>query len=290
MPELPEVETVRMQLEKHLVGQMLARIEVIKNKSLQGDQQAAGGRKITAVRRLGKMLVLDLSGKYCLAVHFKMSGQLILDQKSHGTALGKRITGGHPTEDWVRNLPGIHTRVIFYFQNGDVMYFNDQRMFGWVKVLRDAELANMAFVQKLGPEPWAITADRFYELIHRKNKPIKIVLMDQDIVSGVGNIYANDGLWEARVSPQCKANSLTQSQSAAILIGTIKVLKEGIRYGGATAADAKYINLDGLGGTYQEHFRTYAREGQPCLRRDGGVIIKTTLGGRGTFYCPECQK
>lgn len=285
MPELPEVETVRIQLAKCLIGQTITRIDVVKQKLMHGDPELMIGQKVVAVRRLGKMLVIDLSGEYCLAIHFKMSGQLILDQKS-----AVRIVGGHPTEDWVGKLPGKHTRVVFSFKSGDVMYFNDQRMFGWVKVLRDKELDKLSFVKNLGPEPWDITDANFYLRIKSKKKPIKVVLMDQDIISGVGNIYANDGLWEAGVNPSRRANTLTENEAGKVLKGVVKVLREGIKYGGATAADAKYINLRGMGGKYQDHFRTYAREGQSCLRGDGGMIKKITLGGRGTYFCPECQK
>lgn len=285
MPELPEVETVKIQLAKCLIGQTITGIEVVKQRSVHGDPELVIGQKIIAVRRLGKMLVIDLSGDYCLAIHFKMSGQLILDQKS-----ALRIVGGHPTEDWVGKLPGKHTRVVFSFGSEDVMYFNDQRMFGWVKVMRDKELDKLSFVKNLGPEPWDITDVNFYLWIKSKKKPIKVALMDQDIISGVGNIYANDGLWEAGVNPNRRANTLTENEAGKVLKGVVKVLREGIKYGGATAADAKYINLRGMGGKYQDHFRTYAREGRSCLRGDGGMIKKITLGGRGTYFCPECQK
>lgn len=285
MPELPEVEIVRRQLEKCLVGQTISRFEVVKPRSLHGDLKRVIGQKIVASRRLGKMLVIDLSGNYCLAIHFKMSGQLILDQKS-----APRIVGGHPTEDWVGKLPGAHTRVIFYFKSGDVMYFNDQRMFGWVKILEGSELADLPFVKKLGPEPWDIGDAKFYNLIKKRKKPIKLVMMDQAVVSGVGNIYANDGLWEAKIDPRRNASELISTEIAAIREGIIKVLQAGIKYGGATATDAKYLDLGGMGGKYQEHFRTYAREGEECRRGDGGIINKVILGGRGTYFCPVCQR
>jgi formamidopyrimidine-DNA glycosylase len=163
-------------------------------------------------------------------------------------------------------------------------------MFGWVKIMEYAELKKMKFVQNMGPEPWDISAKQFYARVQRKNRAIKVVLMDQDVMSGVGNIYANDGLWEAGIKPERKASSLSEEEAAAVLAGVIKVLEEGIKYGGASAADQKYLNLDGLGGKYQEHFRTYDRTGEACRRDDGGDIEKVTLGGRGTYFCPVCQK
>ena len=113
--------------------------------------------------------------------------------------------------------------------------------------------------------------------------------MDQTVLSGVGNIYANDACWEAKVNPRRLAYTLTAKQYKELYKGVIRVLEEGIRYGGATAADAKYIDLHGLGGHYQEHFRVYDREGELCLRDDEGIIHRFALGGRGTYFCPVCQ-
>ena len=306
MPELPEIETVRLQLQKHLVGEEIARLEKLHAKSVQGNLRLVEGKKITAIERKGKMLVIDLEKDICLAIHFKMSGQLILvTQPSHKASAGNesvkrkagsrkdeiknRIVGGHPSEDWLGKLPSKHTRAVFHLKSGDTMYFNDQRIFGWVKILSKKELEELPFVKDLGPEPWDLSDSQFYKLISSRKKAIKLVLMDQSIISGVGNIYANDALWEANIHPQTAANKLKPEETKELRIGLIKVLKEGIKYGGATAADAKYIDLDGLGGHYQDHFRVYDREGKNCLRRDDGVIKKVTLGGRGTYYCPKCQ-
>lgn len=288
MPELPEIETVKLQLLKHLVGQTLTRLEKLHPKSVIGDPKKVVGKKVTGIERLGKMLVIDLEGDWELAIHFKMSGQLILIHQKGKTE--ERIGGGHPTADWLGSLPSKHTRAIVHFDSGDSMYFNDQRIFGWIKVLSRSELVALPFVQNLGKEPWDVTEVAFYQLLNKRKKPIKVLLMDQAVLSGVGNIYANDALWEAKIHPSRLANTITPNESASLRAGLIKVLKEGIKYGGATAADAKYINLHGMGGTYQKHFRTYDREGEACHRKDGGVIKKTVLGGRGTYFCPVCQK
>ena len=317
MPELPEIETVKLQLQKYLVGQKLVELERLHPKSVQGDIVLVQSKKVTGVRRFGKMLVIDLAGRRLprlrqtadprndesalhLAIHFKMSGQLILvksdkrkaisKERNLGSALKNRIVGGHPTEDWLGKLPSKHTRAIFHFSSGDTMNFNDQRIFGWVKIVSSSQLAEDSYIKNLGPEPWDITDGQFYEKVHKRKKPIKILLMDQNVISGVGNIYANDGLGEARISPETSAAALTLEQTSVLRKGLIKVLKEGIKYGGATASDAKYIDLQGLGGHYQEHFRTYDRTGEKCLRSDGGIIKKTVLGGRGTYFCPKCQK
>lgn len=295
MPELPEIETVRLQLQKHLVGQTFDQVEQRHKKSLQGESEAILGKKITGIDRKGKMLIINVEKGLHLAIHFKMSGQLILVRsvKRKGERsdeeIKNRIVGGHPTEDFTGPLPSKHTRVVFYFKGGDVMYFNDQRIFGWVKILSQKQLQELPFLQKLGPEPWDITDAELFRLITKRKKAVKLVLMDQEVLSGVGNIYANDALWEARIHPTRLSKTVREEDCKRLRQAIIKVLKEGIKFGGATAADAKYIDLNGLGGHYQEHFRVYDRTDKVCLRRDGGNIKKILLGGRGTYFCPICQ-
>jgi formamidopyrimidine-DNA glycosylase len=296
MPELPEIETIKLQLQKVLVGLEIDYIEQLHPKSLQGDATLISGKKITQIRRFGKMLVIDLSDKLHLAIHFKMSGQLILVKnleskvKSVRDDIHKRIAGGHPSGDWIGKLPSKHTRAIFHFKSGDALYFNDQRIFGWVKISNTKELENMPFIQKLGKEPWDLSDDEFHELFVRRKKAVKHVLMDQELLSGVGNIYANDALWEAKIHPERQSQSLDKKETSVLRKCIIKVLKEGIKYGGATASDEKYMNLDGLGGHYQDHFRVYDREGKKCLRNDKGVVKKIVLGARGTYFCLVCQR
>jgi formamidopyrimidine-DNA glycosylase len=179
--------------------------------------------------------------------------------------------------------------VIFHLDQGD-LFFNDQRLFGWVIIDSTFNIDHLPFIKNLGPEPFEIDKDKFLKILSPLKKPIKLALMDQTVISGVGNIYANDACWEAKVNPRRLANTLTRKQYEDLYTGLVKVLKEGIKYGGATAADAKYIDLHGLGGHYQDHFRTYDREGEECLREDGGIIHKFSLGGRGTYMCPKCQE
>ena len=286
MPELPEIETIRLQLGKVLPGKKIVRMEVRGAKTVQGDSKLVEGKKITGVRRRAKVLIVDLEGGMAVAFHFKMTGQLILDQDNDGKTWEDRVVGGHPTEDYENPMPSKHTRVIFKLDHG-TLYFNDQRMFGWVKIGRREEIEQEKFLQSLGPEPFDITADDFVKRIAKSKKPIKLVLMDQEVIAGVGNIYANDALWEARVDPKRPAYTLTAKQYSELHKGLKKVLNEGIKYGGASYSD--YVNAHGLGGKYQEHFRTYGREGQECLRGDGGIVHKFVLGGRGTYYCPACQ-
>ncbi len=283
MPELPEIETVKLQLQKILVGKKIVSVDVKSFKSVIGNAKTIEGKKVKAINRRAKVLLIDMEGDVDIAFHFKMTGQLVYIEN------GKRVVGGHPTEDFVGKLPSAHTRAIIKFEHG-TLYFNDQRLFGWMRIDNKAKIAALPFLQSLGPEPFDINDKEFIDRVTKSKRPIKLVLMDQTVISGVGNIYANDSLWEAQMHPNTPAHAISSDRLRKLYTGLIKVLSEGIKYGGATAADAKYIDLHGLGGHYQDHFRTYDRTGLKCLRNDGGIIKKYVLGGRGTYYCPKCQQ
>jgi len=265
MPELPEIETIKLQLLKELPGLKITAVEVLSPKILRGDKNLLIRKKIIGIERKAKVLIFDLEDDVSMAFHFKMTGQLIL--------------GGQPNP---------HTRVIFKLNKG-TLYFNDQRLFGWVIVGQKSEIDNLPFLKNLGPEPFEIGKDKFIAIFKKPKKAIKLAIMDQKLLSGVGNIYANDALWEAKINPRIPCYKLSESKLGLLFEKTKLVLKEGIKYGGATAADAKYIDLHGLGGHYQDHFRVYDREGLPCLRCKT-KIEKFVMGGRGTYWCPECQK
>jgi formamidopyrimidine-DNA glycosylase len=293
MPELPEIETVKLQLQKILPGKTISKIEVLKPKSFIGDVTLAQGKKITGVERRAKLLLIDLEDAHVLAFHFKMTGQLIYETEKARKAfpvLIDRIAGGHPTKDFAGPLPSSHTRIIFNFSDGGKLYFNDQRMFGWARIMNPEELGKFAFLQKLGPEPFDIDTKKFREIFSKMKKPIKLALLDQEKISGIGNIYANDALWEAGINPKMASNKLTSAQLDRLFEKVKVVLREGIKYGGATASDSKYIDVYGLGGHYQDHFRVYDQKGQACQRHDGGIIEKFAMGGRGTYFCPKCQE
>ncbi len=279
MPELPEIETVKLQLGKVLPGQKLTKVTLNNNRTVKGDIQHLVGKTVVGVNRKGKVLLIDFGDGTELGFHFKMTGQLIYEGTKAQSGKGaERIVGGHPTEDFVNKMPSGHTRVIFEFEKGK-LFFNDQRLFGWIEV-------NPKFVDKLGPEPFEITPDEFAVRMGKTRKPVKVAIMEQEIISGVGNIYANDALWEARINPSTPVNQLSIDQLHILLEKIVLVLNEGIKYGGATYDD--YLDLHGAGGHYQEHFRTYKQDGKPC-KRCGSVIVKSVIGGRGTYYCPECQ-
>lgn len=281
MPELPEIETVKLQLQKVLTGLTLQKIEVRNYPTVQGNAKSLEGQQVIGIRRRAKVLIIDFTSHLSMAFHFKMTGQLIY---VNGDV---RIAGGHPTEDFVGQLPSVHTRAIFEFSQG-MLYFNDQRLFGWVKIGKTEDINELKFLQNLGPEPFDVSPADFVVRVSKSRRPIKVVIMDQEVLSGVGNIYANDALWEAEINPKTPAAQVPAAKLEVLLEKIKLVLTEGIKYGGATAADAKYIDLHGLGGHYQDHFRTYDRTGKPCLRCKT-PITRIELAGRGTYFCSQCQ-
>lgn len=288
MPELPEVETIRIGLQNKIVGLKITDFEVRLAKIFQGDVKDVVGSKIENIRRRAKILIIDLDNGKSLIIHLKLTGQLVYHQ--NGSPAGGSATFGHPIPYAGTTLPAKTTHAIFSFNNGGVLYFNDMRKFGYIKLVKTSEVENLKVMQEFGPEPFTpgFTLGKFKEILLKRNKPAKLVLMDQAIIAGVGNIYANEALFLAKIHPNRKASELTSGDIEKLYKYLLQVLKEGIRYGGSS--ENSYINALGEKGTMQEHFRAYSRQGENCPNRCGGIIKRITLGGRGTFYCPICQR
>jgi len=271
MPELPEVETIRTGLEKHLIGHRILGVDVNVAKIFpQGKEKLVGG-KVVFVRRLGKVLIVDLDNGFSFLIHLKLTGQVIF------------ASTGFP------NQPNKFTHVVFELDKGGKLFFNDSRKFGWIKVEKTTDVAKEAFVAKLGPEPLRdLTLERFAKLLSASRRPIKILLLDQTKMSGVGNIYANDALWLAKLDPRRPANGLAPKEAETLFGAILKVLKDGIKYQGAS--DQWYVTAEGTKGSYQEHFLAYGTQGRLCVRCGKAKMQKFFLGGRGTYACPVCQK
>ena len=289
MPELPEVETIRRQLEKYLVGHKITQVEVRYRKKFEGEEKNLINGKMKQVRRFGKVISIDLDNDYSCVIHIKLTGQLIYrGPKLKDTSfLSKKVIGG---------LDGKHTHVIFHLDARAKLYFNDVRKFGWIKVVKTKDVEETPFIKKLGPEPKvapglsvqaALTLELFRNILSKTSRPVKIVLMDQEKIGGVGNIYANDALWLARISPRRSANSLSLSEQNNLYDAILKVLKEGLKRGGAS--ELAYVTPDGKEGSYQEHSLAYGKDEEPCLRCHKAKFEKFFLGGRGTYFCPVCQ-
>ncbi len=281
MPELPEVETVRLFLDQHILGKTISKIEILSPKSFIGDPKAVEGQKIISTSRLGKQLSLHLKNGLILLFHLKMTGQVIYGD----------VSLGHPTplHSFSEGWPSKSTRVIFTFSDKTKVFFNDQRKFGWVKVLNNDELVE--FQQNIGIDVLSpdFTDKYFYQKLQSSSRSVKLVLLDQSKFAGIGNIYDNDALFLSKINPTIPSNKITQKTAKIIRQNLIDLMKESLFHGGSTAKDNKYIHPDGTKGEHQYHFRVYQRSGEPCLVCQT-PIKRIKIGGRGTFFCPNCQK
>lgn len=282
MPELPEVETIRRGLESVLKKSVVKNTTVFCEKSFIGDPEDLTGRGIYSIRRMGKCLLFVMTGKVTVMVHLRMTGQLIYRG-------AKDFAGGHPSENFVSELPNKQTRVMMEFEDGGVLYFNDQRKFGFFKVVPTAELINDKFLRSLGPEPWRMDAEEFFERIaKRKGSSIKAVLLDQKVICGLGNIYADEALFESGIDPRRLCGTITEEEAEQLLLAAREVMERSIEAGGSTMAT--YVKPDGSRGNYLDKFaQVFGREGKECVRC-GGEIEKIRVAGRGTHFCPRCQK
>ncbi len=288
MPELPEVETVRRGLAELLPGRVVARAVVFDSpKSFPNApadvEQFLYGARVTAVRRRAKVLMIDLDTRYSLVVHLKMTGQLIFRG-------AQSFAGGHPNDSLIGKLPDRSTRVQIDFVDGSRLFFNDQRKFGWVKLLPTDEVKNLPFMQKVGPEPLDpnTRAEDFIQRIRRRqNSMIKPAFLDQAVIAGVGNIYADEALWAARIHPQTRVRNVSDQQLNTLFNELRHILQLSIDQGGST--DKNYVDAEGRKGNYLTFAHVFRREGQACHRHPDQEIIKLKVGGRGTHICPVCQ-
>lgn len=288
MPELPEVETVRAGLQALLPNKIIASESHDWPKSFPNTQadvdQFLLGAAILQVRRRAKVLLIDLSSEYTLVTHLKMTGQLVF------VADNTRFGAGHPNDSLVGNLPDKSTRVTLGFSDGSQLFFNDQRKFGWMKMYPTVEVPNIDFMQKVGPEPLddSFTTEVLFDrLQRRKSTSIKAALLDQTVLAGVGNIYADESLWGAKIHPATLVKYLSEKQIALLHKELQFVLNLAIEQGGSS--NHTYVNAEGKKGSYMHFARVFRRDGQACPRC-GSVIEKSKVAGRGTHTCPVCQK
>ena len=282
MPELPEVETIRRGLDKFIVGQTIKKVHILCEKSFRGDQKYLEDQKIVKIDRRGKALLIQLANKMWMMIHLRMTGQLIYvgDEK---------FAAGHPDGGFTEKMPGRHTRVYFDFADGTQLFFNDQRKFGFIAVMDELGIASDSFLTKLGPEPWDMEPDAFFEMLQRhKKSPVKAVVLDQSNIAGVGNIYADEGCYYAGILPWRCCGDIERDEADKLLEGLATVMQRSIDSGGSTMKD--YVRADGTKGSYLEKFaQVFRREGLECPRC-GGIIEKTRAAGRGTHFCKGCQK
>lgn len=272
MPELPEVEIIKKGLQEKIVGRKIIDVVYDAPKMLQPNPKtvlaAVIGTKIVKVDRRAKLILIYLSNGNILVIHLKLTGRLIVRRKKASS------------DDW--------QHVVFKFDE-DELRFCDLRKFGFVRlVIDEKELGGI--LSEFGPEPLTseFTKEKLGEILGKTTKPVKIALIDQAKIAGVGNIYANEALFWAGIHPGVKSNRLSDDQIASLYGALNKVLKEGIKYRGATENDRAFRDIEGNPGSFQEHFAVYQREGEKCVKC-GTKVERIKLGGRGTFFCPKCQ-
>jgi len=287
MPELPEVETVRRGLAELIVGKSIQTVSYDTARSFPNHQASVNqfmiGADVVAVRRRAKVLIIDLSTDYSLVIHLKMTGQLVYIKDSD------RFGAGHPSGSLTGKLPDKSTRVEVTFKDASKLFFNDQRKFGWMRLLPTVEVPEIDFMKKVGPEPLedSFLLSDFKERFKRKRRSnIKAALLDQTVIAGVGNIYADESLWYAKINPERKVESLSGVELKKLYEGVRYTMKLSIEKGGST--DKNYVNAKGEKGSYLQFAEVFRREGEACSRCKS-EIIKTRVAGRGTHFCPQCQ-
>jgi len=299
MPELPEVEIIRLGLQRLIVQKTVDQVHNYTSpKSFPNSDadvsQFLLGASISSVRRRAKVLLIELSSGYTLMVHLKMTGQLVYIQEGHAPNAKRvnsslRFGGGHPSDSLVGELPDRTTREHIEFSDGSRLYFNDLRKFGWMKLLPTAAVPEIDFMKKVGPEPLEadFTAQDFIARIRRHSgTTVKAAILDQTVLAGVGNIYADESLWGAHIHPASRVRDLNDKQLARLLEQIKYVLKLSIEKGGST--DKNYVDAEGKKGSYLKFANVFRLEGEPCPRC-GTTIEKIRVAGRGTHVCPVCQ-
>ncbi len=304
MPELPEVELLKRQLARAVVGKRVKSVIVKVNSLFGGEQNDLFRATITRVSRRHKLLILSLSNGKVLIIHLKMTGQLVFARAGQGRANSTQIieqgfVGGHPDRAYTDRPPHKYTHIILEFSDRSKLYYNDLRKFGWWRVIdgrktksQSGQSALEQVINQFAPEPLGkdFTLDHFKRALKRKAKStIKQALMDeQKVVAGVGNIYSDETLFCARVNPRRRCRDLSERKIAAIFRCIPKVLKESIVAGGTSFSN--FIHLQGQKGDFYQQARVYGKAGKNCRRKDGGLIERVTIGNRSSHFCPICQK
>ncbi len=269
MPELPEVETVRNTLKKYVINKKISHIDIYWNNIIVGDnnefKQKLLGQVIHDVERYGKFLVFILDTDV-LVSHLRMEGKYFINNIA----------------DPILN----HTHVIFTFDDQSQLRYNDVRKFGTMEVIDKQQYLSLPPLSKLGKEPFKLTAMELFDKIKNKSIAIKTVLLDQSIISGLGNIYVNEVLFYCKINPQTPSKFITIDQCENIIVNSITVLNKAIALGGTTIDT---FDSNGIHGKFQNHLLVHGKEKENCVNC-GSKIEKTFVNGRGTYYCPICQK
>ena len=321
MPELPEVQTIADDLNKKVLGRKITGVwldwpklinllenkkgilRLIKKPALKDFEKVIKGKKILKAHRKAKNILIDLSGGFMMLIHQKMTGHLLVgkwsirkaqlspsargirkrpyEYKEEVVALEPKSIAGDPYNRFVH--------VIFYLSDGNMLALSDMRKFAKIILGKKEDMENLPELKELGPEPLdpSFKADEFIRLISSKTGKIKQVLMDQKVISGIGNIYSDDILWLAKLNPFKPANKISEIKLKGLFKSIRTILNKAIKLRGSSISD--FRDTSGKKGGYGNVMLVYQREGEKCLRNDGGIIVRKKIGGRSTCYCPVCQ-
>lgn len=285
MPELPEVETIRRDLENQLLNKKITDIDIMHKKTVRNSPafftRNLKGRHIRAVQRVGKLVIFEISNNSYLLVHLKMTGQLIYKKGS------TVVAGGHSDEDIDFNLPNRHTRVHITFKDGSSLFFNDMRIFGYMKIVneKDKEIER----GKFGIEPLTdnFVFNGFERIFKNRKTNLKAILLNQKLIAGLGNIYVDEVCFDCGVRPNRLVNTLSVTEIKSLFKSIEKILRKAIENRGTTFNN--YVDASGNKGNFVKYLRVYGRGGEDCTRCKN-VLTKIKLAGRGTVFCEMCQK
>ena len=287
MPELPEIQTIVNDLNKTVLNKKIKRVEIRLFKIVKGNNKDFGNtlknNSFQKISRWGKFIIIQLTqGNKYLIVHLRMTGQIIYLHKN------KIIVGGHSGEDNQFDLPHKQTHLIIYFQDQSKLFYNDQRQFGFWQIVNQEGLKELE--DKLGLDPLddEFTLLSFKKLFQNVKGNIKAFLLNQKHVAGLGNIYVDESLFKAYISPTRKINTLTAKEIEKLYKAIKNILNLSIKYRGTTFNN--YVDAQGRQGQFIKFLKVYKKEGQKCSRCGKGTIKKIKVAGRGTRYCPYCQK
>ncbi|MFA5184200.1 MAG: bifunctional DNA-formamidopyrimidine glycosylase/DNA-(apurinic or apyrimidinic site) lyase [Patescibacteria group bacterium] len=296
MPELPEVETIRRDLAACALGRRISAVNILSPKIASHPaaffKKSLVGRRLTGLARRGKLLILSLSpartGIAYLLIHLKMTGQLIYQDKQSRVAGGHSLGGRSFASAVGGELPNKYTRASLEFAGSGRLFFNDLRKFGYWKLATAEELEKI-LAANYGPEPLTATFSAAFleSLLRGRQTKIKALLLDQKKVAGLGNIYVDEALWAARIRPSRAAGSLRAREVERLYLSINQIIKLAIKHRGTTFSD--YVDARGRQGNFSRLLKVYGRRGEACLAC-GQPIVRMKLAGRGTHYCPHCQK
>jgi len=286
MPELPEVQTIVDELNEKIAKKTIQGVWVGKEKLIKNfSAQELKGRKIIEVRRRAKYIIIELSDDLILLVHLKMTGHFLLGKWKIENNQSISIIEGPIKDDPYNN----YVHIIFYLDSGEELGFSDLRQFGKIELYTKKEFENLKEINELGPEPFSekFTLDYFEKIIKSSKTNIKKLLLEQEKIAGIGNIYSSEILFFSKINPERKTETLKDEEIRNIYEAIKIILKKALDLKGTSMSD--YRRLEGVKGNYQSSVLVYGRKGMKCKDCDG-IIRYVKIGARGTFYCPNCQK